>query len=77
MTPGKKYRIRYKHGTQRLEREAVMVYLGSTLISYGFSARPAAGTQHIPKDWLIGEPEEVPDDTAPYLNRVIGGGGGA
>jgi hypothetical protein len=72
MRAGKKYRIRYKTPLQKFEREAVMLYLEFSGTEHIFSARPVAGTQPVPESWLISH-EEVPDDTVPYLNRVIRG----
>jgi hypothetical protein len=62
---GKKYKIRYRSGLQRLDREAVMRYLGES----SWDARPAAGTQELYlqdiKDLI-----EVSDNTENYLNRI-------
>jgi len=66
---GKKYWILYQSATQRRPREAVMVFLEETETHIIFSARPAAGTQRIPRYWMIGE-YEVPDDTPVYTGRL-------
>jgi len=66
---GQWYRLRYRSTTQRLDRSAVMVYLGTDGDQLLFDARPAAGTQHIPQAWLQAV-EPVPADTPPYLNKV-------
>jgi hypothetical protein len=70
---GSKYKIRYRIGMQRNDREAVMVFLGksetlSDLLLW--SARPVAGTQSLyPQD--IKEVEKVASDTVVYINRII------
>ena len=69
LVPGQRYHLRYRSTTQRLDRGAVMVYLGADGDRLLFSARPAAGTQQIPRGWLKAA-EAVPADTPAYLNRI-------
>jgi hypothetical protein len=69
LVPGQRYRLRYRSSTQRLDRSAVMVYLDADGENLLFSARPAAGTQQIPRTWLLSV-EAVPADTPVYLNRI-------
>ncbi len=66
---GQRYRLRYRSATQRLDRSAVMVYLGADGDQLLFNARPAAGTQHMPWAWLRAV-KPVPADTPAYLNKV-------
>jgi len=68
--PGKRYRIVHQSMTQRYPRVSVMVYLGSSGImdELSFSARPAAGTQQMPRTW-IKQVERVPDSISAFLNR--------
>ena len=49
MRPGQRYQVRYRSGSQRRDRTAVMVYLGEDGDSLLFDARPAAGTQRMPR----------------------------
>jgi len=68
---GNMYRIRYKSDTQKVEREAVMLYLGrSGTTESTWSARPVAGTQALPDHWVISI-EPVDQGTTPYLNRKV------
>jgi len=66
---GRRYHLRYRSTTQRLDRGAVMVYLGADGDTLLFDARPAAGTQHLPRTWLLAA-QAVPADTPPYLNKI-------
>lgn len=68
--PGKRYRIVHQSSTQRFPRVSVMIYLGTSgaIDLLGFSARPVAGTQQLPRTW-IKQVEEVPDSTPASLNR--------
>jgi hypothetical protein len=52
---GEEYQLRTLHGTQRLEREWRISYLGPGMIpgSLSFNARPAAGTQEIDKASIV------------------------
>ena len=69
--PGKRYRILHKSETQRIERASVMDYLGAKQDGYlSFSARPVAGTQRIPLEWIVAA-EEVFKSTPISLNVII------
>jgi hypothetical protein len=70
MRPGQRYQVRYRSGSQRRDRIAVMVYLGEDGESLLFDARPAAGTQRMPRPWLRAV-EPVPADTAAHINRIV------
>jgi hypothetical protein len=72
LTTGKVYRVQYKSATQRRVREAVMVFLSHSPRSNStqWSARPAAGTQELPDEWVL-RLEEVPTDTKRYMNRLV------
>ena len=65
-----KYHIKYKRGTDKLPREGVMVFLGEEDNDYIFSARPAAGNQKMPKEWVL---EIVPADemTEVYVEKIV------
>ena len=69
MRAGCRYRVRYRSGTQRRDRTAVMVYLGADGDALLFDARPAAGTQRMPRGW-VRHIEPVPADTPAHINRV-------
>lgn len=69
LSEGKKYRIRYKLGQQKFQREAVMVLLGHEGDSLQWDARPAAGTQTLNRADIIGV-EHVSQSTTVYINRV-------
>jgi hypothetical protein len=69
MTQGHRYLVRYRSGTQRNDRTAVMVYLGDDAGTAVFDARPAAGTQRMPRAWIRAI-EPVPADTAAHINQV-------
>lgn len=50
---GRKYLIHHQSPEQRKTRESVMVFLGScSCDTTDWSARPAAGTQTMPKSWI-------------------------
>lgn len=66
---GRKYRIKHKSETQKKVRESVMRYLDEDDGSYIWSARPVAGTQTMPKEWLQSA-EPVLESTDPYINKV-------
>lgn len=70
MIVGRRYRLRYRSGTQRRDRTAVMVYLGADGEALLFDARPVAGTQRMPRAW-IREVQRVPADTPPHLGKVV------
>ncbi len=69
MTQGHRYRVRYRSGSQRRDRTAVMVYLGTNGGWLLFDARPAAGTQRMPNTWIRAV-EPVPADTPAQINRL-------
>jgi hypothetical protein len=70
LVKGKKYKVRYRIGMQRNDREAVMVFLGVNDSLLLWSARPVAGTQQLySKD--LKEATQVSDDTVVYLNRIV------
>ncbi len=66
---GQRYRLRYRSTTQRLDGSAVMVYLGVDGHQLLFDARPAAGTQRMPRTWLRAL-DPVPAHTPAHLNKV-------
>ncbi len=66
---GQRYRLRYRSETQRRDRSAVMVYLGADGDQLLFDARPAAGTQRMPRTWLRAV-EQVPVDTPAHINKI-------
>lgn len=72
LVEGVKYRIEYRSETQIKPRQAVMVYLGRDGSDLLFSARPVAGTQHLPVVWLRAV-EQVDPATEAYVNRVLPG----
>lgn len=59
---GQRYRIIYRSDAHRVDRVAVMDYMGSMRVNWGlrgspddtlvFSARPIAGTQNMPMEWI-------------------------
>lgn len=77
LVPGRKYRLRTMiPGVERRPREHVLLFMsqeqstvaGKTILF--FSARPVAGTQQIPADWIIEDsPVEVAHETECYMNR--------
>jgi hypothetical protein len=67
---GQRYRLRYRSETQRRDRTAVMVYLGADGDQLLFDARPAAGTQRMPRAWLRAV-EPVPADTPAHINKIV------
>lgn len=72
MTPGLRYRIRYRLPGSRQMLEAVMDFLGTNHVGqrleYVFSARPIAGTQTL---FDVVEVEEVAMTTNVYINRRV------
>jgi hypothetical protein len=75
MIPGHRYHMIYRSGTQRVDHYLVLDFLaeGSGIDegSYLMNARPMAGTQPVPKRWVISV-EEVDKSTKLVLNRVVG-----
>jgi hypothetical protein len=74
LAPGQRYRIVYMSGTQRFPRVAVMDYLSydANHDALVFSARPAAGTQDMPRDW-VKQFEVVPKTTENFVGKRFGG----
>lgn len=70
LTVGQRYWLRYRSATQRLDRTAVMTYLGTNGDALTFNARPVAGTQEMPRSWLL-DIVPVAAGTAVHLNRVV------
>jgi hypothetical protein len=69
LEPGQRYLLRYRSQTQRRDRTAVMVYLGGDGDELLFDARPAAGTQRLPRAWARSV-EPVAADTPAHINRT-------
>jgi len=69
LTTGRRYQVRYRSETQRRDRTAVLVYLGADGDALLFDARPAAGTQRMPRGW-VRQIEPVSADTPAHINRV-------
>jgi hypothetical protein len=67
---GGRYLVRYRGATQRLERTAVIVYLGEEGDTLLFSARPVAGTQRLPRSWIRAV-EPVPAHTPTHIDRTV------
>lgn len=67
--PGKRYRVTHQSPTQHYARVSVMDYLGTAGIidELSFSARPIAGTQKMPRSWII-KAEEVDKGVPISLN---------
>jgi hypothetical protein len=66
---GQRYLVRYRGETHRRDRTAVMVYLGEDGDRLVFDARPVAGTQFMPRAWVLAV-EPVAADTPSHVNRV-------
>lgn len=71
---GIKYRVTYRVGQQKRDREAVMTFLGIRS-DHGsntslWSARPVAGTQELPVE-AVSRIDEAPPGSQIYLNRVV------
>ena len=69
MVLGLRHRLRYRSETQRRDRTAVMVYLGEDGDALLFDARPAAGTQRMPRGWVRAA-EPVTANTPAHINRI-------
>jgi hypothetical protein len=56
LTVGQKYRIHHRSQSQKYTRVSVMVFLGTTESDKQilFDARPVAGTQTMPREWVQG-----------------------
>lgn len=70
LVPGKKYRITYKSEAQRNKREAVLQFLEEVEGELVLSARPVAGTQKMPRSWII-DITDVSDSTECYMDKVV------
>jgi hypothetical protein len=70
MAQGHRYRVRYRSASQGRDRTAVMVYLDEDGDWLLFDARPAAGTQRMPRAWIQAV-EPVPADTPTYIDRIL------
>jgi hypothetical protein len=70
LAPGYRHRVRYRSDSQRRDRTAVMVYLSVDADAVVFDARPAAGTQRMPRTWIKAI-EPVPADTPAHINRIM------
>lgn len=64
MEVGHRYRIRIKRDADRKQKTVVMDFMAEHEREYLFSARPVAGTQTIPRRWILGV-EEVDKATTP------------
>lgn len=71
LVKGQKYRLIHRTPLQLKNRETVAVFLDEEEKTYVFSARPAAGTQEMPKDWVLGI-EPVDEITECYVNKIQG-----
>jgi len=68
---GKMYRVVHKAPTEKLPRESAMGYLGEDPNGYlSFNARPLAGTQAMPKSWILSI-TEAPPGLRVYLNKIV------
>lgn len=70
LVEGRLYEVTHRSATQRRSRRSVMTFLGRDGGGLLWSARPVAGTQTMPTDWVEGI-REVPAGTAVYLNRPV------
>lgn len=63
LIPGRKYRIIHQSPSQRYPRVSVMRLIGDSELddAWLFDARPLAGTQTLPKEWMIECSETTPD----------------
>jgi hypothetical protein len=67
-------KLRYKSPTQRLEREAVLRVMGASRTrprEIQLDARPFAGTQAMPIDWITKWTRLPRVPKEPYLDKVI------
>lgn len=74
LVAGARYAIRWRSPNLRRDRLDVLDYLGDNYTNrsggeYVFSARPIAGTQAIPIDWVISM-ERVASSTPIQIGRV-------
>lgn len=71
LSVGKTYRIIHRTPEQKYPRESVLRFLEETAGLYFFDARPVAGTQGLPKEWVT---SITPSPGARIrLNRVMRG----
>jgi hypothetical protein len=70
MTQGRRYLIRYRSGTQRRDRTAVMVYLGDDAGVAVFDAAPRRARRQMPRAWIRAV-EPAPADAAAHVNKVL------
>lgn len=66
---GKMYVVVHRSGLQRRARLSVMRLLDITPSDLIFDARPVAGTQTMPRDWII--KVEPTAETTPSLNQMF------
>lgn len=71
MSTGKKYRIVYQLEGQRRQREMVAQFIDYNENTLIFSGRPRFGTTSLNAKQIKATPEEVPDETECYTDRVI------
>lgn len=74
VTPGAKYKLQYRTGFQRKEREAVMRFIGFSVKSGRhpisvWNCPPAGGNLTLPIE-SVSNLEEVPPDCEEYFNRT-------
>lgn len=66
--PGLRYRVIHKSPEQRYARVSIMDFLAEHEHHYVFSARPIAGTQTMPKGWVL-DKAVVAKETPISMNR--------
>jgi hypothetical protein len=77
MEAGRKYRITYRiPGVHQVQRAGVVMFLSETRdglnrVVHVLSGRPEFGTTEIRDDWITQPVEEVPADTACYMDRKV------
>lgn len=72
LTAGHRYKITHRAGNQQIARYSIMDYMGpdhDEPKNLNFSARPLAGTQSMPKSWIISI-REVPKTTPIAINKI-------
>lgn len=67
---GRRYKVTHRSDTQKVDRYSIMDYLDGNANSIFFSARPVAGTQEMPRDWIL-KIESVSQDTQIVLNERV------
>jgi hypothetical protein len=72
MVSGRRYRITHQSDTQKYARVSVLDFMqsgtGTDASALMFSARPIAGTQAMPRSWIINI-EEVSSNTPITMNQ--------